>query len=48
MQVIYKNKNKGNNSEGAETVNLIIYIREISRYMEGEYAGRLKRRITRI
>jgi len=48
MQIIYKNEDEGDNSKGADIVDLIICIGGIGRYIEGEYAGRLGRRITGI
>ena len=48
MQVIYENEDEKDNSRRADTVDLIIYIGRISRYMEGKYAGRLERGITEI
>ena len=48
MQVIYKNKDEGNNNGGVDTMDLIICTGGIGRYIEEEYAGRLGRRITRI
>ena len=48
MQVIYENKDEKGNSRRADTVDLIVYIEGISRYMEGKYARRLERRITGI
>ena len=48
MQVIYENEDEKGNSRRADTVDLIIYIGRISRYMKGKYTGRLERRITGI
>ena len=45
---IHKNEDEESSSERADTVDLIIYIREVSRYVEGKYTRGLKRRITRI
>ena len=48
MQVVYKNKDEGDNNGRADTVDFIIYIGEISRHIEEKCAGRLRRRTTEI
>jgi len=44
MQIIYKNEDEESNSEGINLVDLVIYVRRISRCLEGEYFGRFGNR----
>ena len=48
MQVISENKDERSSSRGASTMDSIICIREIGRYMEGEYIRRFRREFARI
>ena len=44
MQVVHQDEDERSSSKGADSVNLIIYIRRIDRYIEGKYVGRPKER----
>ena len=43
MQVIYKNKNKEYISREAGTVNIVLCIKKIGRYLEREHNGEFKK-----
>ena len=43
MQVIYKNKNKEYISREAGTVNIVLCIQKIGRYLEREHNGEFKK-----
>ena len=45
MQIIYKNENTEGNGKRAYLMGVIIYIRRISRCLEGKYVGRSRGRI---
>jgi len=40
MQIIFEDKVKGSNGRGTGTVDFVIHVRRIGRYMEGECDGR--------
>jgi len=44
MQVVYQDKDKRSSNRGTDSVDLIIYTRRISRYIEEKYVGRPKER----
>ena len=48
MQVIYKNKDKGNNSRGTDLVDAVICTRGISRCLKEKYTGGFRSRVIRI
>jgi len=45
---IYINKDEGSHSRGTSIVGIILYIREISRYLEGEYHRGFRKRFTKL
>ena len=48
MQVVYKNEDEGSSHGGANLVGTVIYIRKISRCMEGKYIRRSGEGVIRI
>ena len=44
IQVIYRNKNERYDGRRADLVDVIIYIRGVSRYLEEKYSGGFKSR----
>ena len=48
MQVIHQNKDKESYSRRTDSVDAVIYIRRISRYLKEEYVGRFRSSIVRI
>ena len=48
MQVIYKNKDEGSNSTGADSVGVILCAERFSRCIKREYIGGLKREVVEI
>ena len=44
MQIIFKNENERSCSREADSVNIVIYIRGLSRYLERKHVGRFKSR----
>ena len=43
MQVVHKNKNEEYISRKAGTVNIVLYIKKIDRYLKREYNGGFKK-----
>ena len=48
MQAIYKDKNERSNSIRADLIDIVICIGKISRYIEGKYTKRSRKRTVRI
>ena len=48
MQVIYKNKNERRYSKRINIVDIVIYTRRVSRYVEEKYLGRFRSKNTGI
>ena len=48
MQVIHKNKDERSGSEGTNPMDIILCLRWIDRYLEGEHHGGFRNRRSRI
>ena len=48
MQVVCKDEVEGDISRGTSPIDIIIYPRWISRYLEGKYYGKIRNRRNRI
>ena len=48
MQTIYKNKDEGSSSGETDSVDIVIHVERIDKYVKGKHIGRFREKIIKI